>query len=506
MSGSLVPPPPAHVLLPSTTAITPGRSRRLAVRAVLIAVALAASGLAWLVLAARAQADAQEPNAFAVGTLGNTLKSSLELTALALALGTMIGVAVAATGAGIERARSTRPALTAAAHATGRLLRTPWVALSPALLPVLVVLAATVRDGVGSRPPLVSGPSVLSTAVGAFVLAGIPAVLVAGSVGVRAGSPSAYLGSLLVGMGRGLVGIASVLTLVEAAFGLPVLSVQGGVWRVGSAQVIDVLVVIALCGLASIVAGDGLRGPSMSPAPSAARERLTSVQRGWIVLVLSLCAAVPLGIFAAAQADSSRASGGLTPTQVILGTFDGSILSALQIALGATIVGVAWGAVGGLARTWHGDNVADLLLAPAWLMALVPLLPAVLLVSAVPAGRALTLPLPEALVLLLLCRAALVARELRLWANPKPRALLQAAAGIFLVCVGVAFVAGIGLDSLAVGQNADVLGLSLSAPAHDPALRLALAAAGIWAFACIASGRALLRPVHRDADWFRLEA
>jgi hypothetical protein len=503
--------------LATPAAVAHGIPGRLVVRATLIAAAAAAAGIGWLALAARAAADAQEPNAFPVGTLGTSMNTSLALVATSLTLGAGAGIVLAAVGALAERSRTGLPWLTWLVRLSGRLLRTPWVLLSPALLPVFVVFALAAQDRVGAARTVIATGGVPTSAVALLVLAGAPAILVAGATldPLRQGWSAALPGFVLAALGRGLVAIASVLTMVQTVFGLPVLKMTGGVPRVDAGQVIDLLVVIAIAGFVLILAGDAVR--QLAPAAGAGRlarparsALLSRPQRAWLGCALALSAALPVAVLGAARAQDVGPTGIQSSVQLLPQTLLGSMATAVQVALVAALVGGAWGAIAGLVarRGPGGDGAADLLLAPAWLLALVPLLPAVALVAAPGrlAERALQLPLPQALDLLLLCRVALVVRELRVWRDLRPVALLQGAGGVFLVSLGVAFVAAAGFDTLALGQSADVFQVPLWAGAHDPALRLALVTAGAWAMACLAAGRALLGPVHREQDWFRLEA
>ena len=192
--------------------------------------------------------------------------------------------------------------------------------------------------------------------------------------------------------------------------------------------------------------------------------------------------------------------------------FRGSLGLALGAALLAVVVGGAWGAAAAwvAARTWSGGILADVLVAPAWVLAAMPLLPAVVVLRAgVP-----ELAVAIAIGLALLARLALAVRDLEP-PDLTPATLLRAGAGVFLLCAGAAFVVGTGVDALSMGASPPnpSLGLLLG---ETTAQLLLHSGAGtvVWvallsiltAGPCLLAAWTLLRPYNSGQAWGRLFA
>jgi peptide/nickel transport system permease protein len=184
---------------------------------------------------------------------------------------------------------------------------------------------------------------------------------------------------------------------------------------------------------------------------------------------------------------------------------------ALGAALLAAVVGGAWGALAALVAGGGeiGGTLADVLVAPAWVIAVLPLLPAVVLLRL----RAPGLAIAVAIGLALLARLALAVRDL---APPDltPATLARGAAGAFLLCLGVAFVAATGADAIGIGTTPPTA--SLGRLLGDAIPRLFEGGAGMVAWVawlslltagpCLLAAWSLLRPFNRGQALGRLLA
>lgn len=140
---------------------------------------------------------------------------------------------------------------------------------------------------------------------------------------------------------------------------------------------------------------------------------------------------------------------------------------------------------------------------------MLPLLPAVVLLRVREPGLAIAVVIAVGL----LARLALSVRDL---APPDrtPATLLRAAAGVFLLCLGVAFVAGTGADAIGVGTRPPTASLGLLL---GEAIQQAVGGAGgtvawvawlsvLTAGPCLFAAWSLLRPFNRGEAWGRLLA
>jgi hypothetical protein len=147
------------------------------------------------------------------------------------------------------------------------------------------------------------------------------------------------------------------------------------------------------------------------------------------------------------------------------------------------------------------------MVAPAWVLAVVPLLPALAVLRAGVPGLAAVV----AIGLGLLARLALAVRDLEPPALT-PATLLRAGVGVFLLCLGAAFVVGTGADALGVGIQPPnpslgrVLGdttaflLELGGGTVAWVALLSVLTAG----PCFIAAWTLLRPFNRGQAWGRL--
>jgi ABC-type dipeptide/oligopeptide/nickel transport system permease subunit len=486
---------------------------RLAVRACLLLVAFAIAIVAWPAFLGRAGAAGP---ALAPDRIGAALGWSLGVLTTSLVLAAVAGLLGGAVGGLVDRLEPDQPWTAGVVKLAGRAVQVPWVALSPA------VLAALLASRLGSPA---TAPVVLL-----LTLAGLPAILAAAAAYdlVRRGAWLAGACAGLAALGRGLVAAASGMAVAEPVVGAPGLGrlLDVAAARGAAVQLAVPFLVLALAGSLAALLGDGLTAlwspaPDLEPADEAAA-------RGWMGLALAglalplllLVAALVAGAGGPPRVDFSAlqaAPSGAHP----LGTDRlGRDLLALGLAgLGASIResaaatalavagGLVWGGCALLVarlRGLAGDVGADLVVAPARVLALMPLLPAVVLL----AGSGIRGALLPGLGLGLAARLALGLRDLGLRevvagaAGPAPL-LARAAAGLLLLCLGVAFVAHVGLGAAGVAGRPPEP--SLGALVGDPSgLAAAAWLCALFAAPCVLAGWALLRPFRRAQAWARL--
>jgi len=196
---------------------------------------------------------------------------------------------------------------------------------------------------------------------------------------------------------------------------------------------------------------------------------------------------------------------------MLLMGYRNSLGLAVVAALLAAMVGGAWGAAAAFVapRDGSGGVLADVMVAPAWVLAVVPLLPAVIVLRAGLPGLAAVF----AISLGLLARLALAVRDLGP-TDLTSDTLLRAGTGAFLLCLGAALVVGTGVDAVGMGVPPPTASLgrlladslpflhSLGGGTVAGVILLSVLTAG----PCFVAGWTLLRPFNRGQIWGRLLA
>jgi peptide/nickel transport system permease protein len=514
-------------------AVSPGRFVvRLAIRAALLVVTFIIALVVWGAVAARLSDQALQSSfltpaqraviqrAIAAGRLpapdvGGALGPSLGPLVLALILGTAVGVALAVAGALADRQEAGRPGAGASLAMVGQLAELPWIAITPFAL----ALPWAIGFGIGA-----GSVGVLEV----IVVGGLVATLVANAVHdpLRRGDHAHAVLSAVGGVGRGVLAGISALVLIEAATnrpGLGRLLLETVITRfVNIGRIVLALLVIGLVGSLLSLAGDGgpggaLDGPRMGRWPLAMLAGL-----GLPVLLLLVSFAVAPGAaprFDLASAEAPPSAAHLLGTNqlgqdllvmLVMG-YRNSLGLAVGAALLAAVVGGAWGAAAAFVapRDGSGGALADVVVAPAWVLAVVPLLPAVIVLRAGLPGLAAVF----AISLGLLARLALAVRDLEA-PDLTSDTLLRAGTGVFLLCLGAALVVGTGVDALGMGVPPPTASLGRLLADSMPFLRslgggtvagvvlLSVLTAG----PCFLAGWALLRPFNRGQIWGRLLA
>jgi ABC-type dipeptide/oligopeptide/nickel transport system permease subunit len=492
---------------------------QLAVRGSLLLAAFAGAFAAWQALPARAPG---RPSGLPAGELAAAAGWSLGVLAAAVAVGTLAGLVLGALGALADQAERRRPWTAGIVKAAGRLAQMPWVALSPATLAILLAL----RVGVGGG----ATPAVLLV-----TLVGLPATMVAAAVydQVRRNAWRAATGAALAALGRALVAAAGALLVTEPFVNAPGVGrllfdvlVRGG----GLGPLAAALLVIALAGSAAALVGDALTA-LWSPRAALARSE-PAAQRAWLTVTLALLA-LPALLFLVSQVAAASGPPRLDFTALeappslshplgtdrlgrdVLGLgllgLRSSFRDALTAAVLAAACGSAWGGAAAFVARFGrpGAVVADVLVAPAWTVALVPLLPAVAILAA-GGSRQVFVP---ALAVALVARVALGVRDMG-ETGTSPALQARASVGMLLLCLGVALVAGVGLDAIGVGGRppeptlglvlAD--GISQSTGSDGGAVASAAWLCALCAGPCLWAGWTLLRPFRRAQAWARLTA
>jgi peptide/nickel transport system permease protein len=473
-----------------------------ALRAGLLAAAFVVALLVWSSPADRLGGGAD---------VGGALGTSLGPLVLGLILGAAAGVAVAVAGALADRLEAQRPETGVLLKLAGRLAGLPWLAVTPFALAVAWVLPFGL--GAGS-----------TTVLEVVVVGGVVAALVAGAAYDplrRNDAPAAALAAA-AGAGRGVLAGISALVLVETVAdrpGLGRLLIEALLTRFTGGGLVAVLLVLGLVGSSLSLVGD------VAPAPGVGEEEPAS-QRWWrlgSVATLGVPVLLLLFSFAVARDATPRFDLGssLTPPSLLhpLGTDQlgrdllGQLLvgyrTSLALALGATLLAVVVGGAWGALAARSGGALGDVIVAPAWVIALVPLVPALILLR----FRAPSTAIAVLIGLGLLARLALAVRDL---APPDLArdALPRAAAGVFLLCLGVAFVVGTGADAIGVGtlpptpSLGTVLGESIELAAGNVGGTIFWVAAFsvLTAGPCFFAAWSLLRPLNRGQAWGRLLA
>jgi peptide/nickel transport system permease protein len=501
---------------PTSGAAAGGPLLQLGVRAVLLVAASGAALVAWQALpapAARAAARAAGAPDFTAG-----LDWSLGLLAASTSLAAAVGLLAGAVGAAAGAIEPDRPLAATALRAASWLARAPVAALPPAVLALLLGL----RLGSGQA----SAPVEAMLAV-----AGLPAVLVAAAASEQVGRGAWLAGAAagLAALGRGLVVAAGALVVVEPIVGAPGLGAVAGAELAGGGgfgPAMRALLLVTLAGALAAALGDALTARWAPPGddgeagePPARAGLWLGVAAMTVPAALLVAALLAPGdatrvdfaaLATAPSADHPLGTDGLGRDVLALGLagLRASVPEALAAAALAAAVGCAWGGAAALvARLGRGAaTLADALVAPAWVVALVPLLPAVLLLGA-GGGRRLLAP---ALAVALLARVALAVRDLAGAgaAGPSPALVARAAAGMLLLCAGVAFAADVGLDAarLAQAPAGPTLGRVLAEATAGPG-GAGVAASWLCALVagpCLFAGWTLLRPFRRAQAWARL--
>ncbi|MBC8162641.1 MAG: hypothetical protein H7Z42_15625 [Roseiflexaceae bacterium] len=373
-----------------------------------------------------------------------------------------------------------------------------------------------------------------------FTLVGLPATLVASAAyeyWYRGARRSGWY-SLLAGLGRGIVAAVAAVLVVESLFRIPGV----GTLAVSSVLQLDIPVFSGIIQLALFVAADGLAVTALgdgfarltAPADRAAEsadQPTASHRREAVWLALALASLlIPLVMLVLTLGVSSEGAlqpqigqstvpsleapfgrdqlGRNTFTRMLIGLRQALLTAALAAGL-ALVPGVLWGfLVAALAR-WRGalgESLADLLLLPALVITVFPLLIAAIALRVLFLGIGEGITLVVLWVGLLLPRVALAARDV--WHDHQRwdrRLVLRSAAGLFLFAVGAVTTTGFTLDAFGLGvlppnpslggiMQEQVLLLSPDAALSIlGTLLLTLAVSG----PCFFAGWILLRPLRR---------
>jgi hypothetical protein len=233
--------------------------------------------------------------------------------------------------------------------------------------------------------------------------------------------------------------------------------------------------------------------------------------------VASVCAlGLPLVLLLAALPATTPAvavapAGGDLTGRLLVGLRT-TVAIAFGAALLATLAGGAWGLAAAAARrAANGASrvAGELVAASAWILALMPAVPAVLLLVLATRGQPSTVLL---LALVLAPRLALGAQDVLAEALPA-RTMLRAAAGTLLLCLGLAVVLQVGTGALGLGPFPPAISLGGLAGENLNVFAsgnlgwvalLTMATAG----PCLSAGWTLLRPFRagRARAWAILEA
>jgi hypothetical protein len=331
---------------------------------------------------------------------------------------------------------------------------------------------------------------------------------------------SEWLGGWLAGLaaaGRALPVLLGGLLLVEAAVdwaGLGRLMLQAAELRVAPpTSIVVILLTLALAGQLAGAAGDVLArelpDATATPDPPGRTARAG--------LVASVCAlGLPLVLLLAALPATTPAvavapAGGDLTGRLLVGLRT-TVAIAFGAALLATLAGGAWGLAAAAARrAANGASrvAGELVAASAWILALMPAVPAVLLLVLATRGQPSTVLL---LALVLAPRLALGAQDVLAEALPA-RTMLRAAAGTLLLCLGLAVVLQVGTGALGLGPFPPAISLGGLAGENLNVFAsgnlgwvalLTMATAG----PCLSAGWTLLRPFRagRARAWAILEA
>jgi peptide/nickel transport system permease protein len=450
-------------------------------------------------------------------TVGTVLGPSLELLLIAMVVAAVAGAAGAGIGALADRLEVREPWASGLIKLIARLAELPWIAASPFVLALSFAVLPT-SPGAG--------------VVAVFVLAGLPAALMAAAAydRLRQGDRTGATAAALAGLGRGLVAAAGSLVLVETVLnrpGLGRLLVQSAFVRSMDPQLVVTFLVIGLVGSLLAVIGEG--APTLPPEPAPAEP---PAQRVWLLttaaslalplllLVISFAMAptvpAPIDIASAGQPPSAAHPLGTDQLGRDLLTFMmAGYRTSLALAFGAAAIAVIGGGLWGVLGLWlargraSGAILADVVVAPAWVLAVLSLIPAVVLMRLANPSTAVSVALGIALI----ARLALAIRDLGP-ADLTLSSLRRAAAGAFLMCFGVAFVAGVGVDALGLGTNPPEPSLGLLLVPALNGLFVTGAAPVRWdllvgilaAGPCLMAGWTLLRPFRRAQAWGRLSA
>jgi peptide/nickel transport system permease protein len=483
---------------------------RVFVRAGLLIAAFVIALVAWQSLAARPTFPAR-PLPFSPD-VGSALGTSLGPLVLALIVGAAAGLAVAVAGALADRLERDEPRVGALLKLIGRLAALPWLAISPFAFAAWWAVAFGI--GAGS-----------TAALEVVVIGGLVATLVAGAVydplrqGDGAGTALAALGAV----GRGLLVGTGALVLIEGVSnrpGLGRLLIESVFVRLTGGPLVAALLIIGLLGSLLALAGSvTARARAVDDEPPA--------RRWWLVTTLATLA-VPVLVLLVSFAVASDAtphfdigSSLLPPSpahplgtdqlgQDLLGQLMIGYRTSLGLALAAALLAVVVGGAWGTAAAWtalgerDGGMLADVIVAPAWIIAVLPLLPAAILLRVGSPDLAVAVALGVAL----LARIALAARDLEPH-DLTTATLLRAAGGLFLLSVGVAFVAGVGVDAVGVGTAPPTASFGRLLGGAVPQLLqggvgmvgwvawLSLVTAG----PCFLAAWTLLRPFNRGQAW-----
>jgi peptide/nickel transport system permease protein len=506
---------------------------RLAIRAALLVVTFVIALVVWGAVAARLSDQALQSRlltpeqraviqrVIAAGRLpapdvGGALGPSLGPLALALILGTAVGVALAVAGALVDRMDVGKPGAGAFLKVVGQLAELPWIAITPFAL----ALPWAISFGIGA-----GSVGVLEV----IVVGGLVATLVANAVydPLRRGDHVHAVLSAVGGVGRGVLAGIGALVLIEAATNRPglgrlLLETVITTRFVNIGPIVLALLVIGLVGSLLSLAGD--RGPvGALDGPRVGRWPLATLAGLGLPVVLLLASfavapgATPRFDLASALAPPSLAHPlgtnqlGQDLLVLLMMGYRNSLGLAVGAALLAAVVGGAWGAAAAFVapRDGIGGTLADVMVAPAWVLAVMPLLPAVIVLRAGVPGLAAVF----AISLGLLTRLALTVRDLEP-PDLTPDTLLRAGAGVFLLCLGAALVVGTGVDALGLGVPPPTASLGRLLADAMPFLRslgggtvagvvlLSVLTAG----PCFLAGWTLLRSFNRGQGWGRLLA
>jgi peptide/nickel transport system permease protein len=491
---------------------------RVLFRAGLLVVAFVIALVVWQALAASRVFPAR-PLPFSPD-VGAALGTSLGPLVLALVLGAAAGVAIGVAGALADRLEVDEPWAGAGLKLAGRLVELPWLAISPFVFAAWWVIAFGIGAGAAAALEVV-------------VIGGLVATLVAAAAydplrqGDGAGAALAALGAV----GRGLLVGTGALVLIEGVSnraGLGRLLIESVLVRFPGGPLVTALLVIGLLGsLLSL-------GGTLTTRPRVGREAADEppAQRWWVLATLATLALpvlVLLVSFAVARDATPHFDIGssLVPPspahplgtdqlgQDLLGQLMIGYRTSLGLALGAALVAVVVGGSWGTAAAWTalGEQgrgaLADVFIAPAWIIAVLPLLPAAILLRAGSPDLAVAV----ALGVVLLARLALAVRDLEP-PDLMPATLLRAAGGLFLLCVGVAFVAGVGLDAIGVGTAPPTASFGRLLGEAVPQLLQGGGGMLAWvawlsvltAGPCFLAAWTLLRPFNRGQTWGQLLA
>jgi peptide/nickel transport system permease protein len=416
----------------------------------------------------------------ALRLVGEVLGDSLGVLALALLLGVLAGFAAAGLRCALERAN---PNLGRAGGGLGWFIGLLWTPPVPVVL--IVAALAVVLGAAGGGRDLVL----------ILALAGMVAALVALAPGER-WQRGAWLAGGLAGIasaGRALAASAGALVVGEVLVARPGVGglLARGLITVDREVVVAATTVLLAVALVGLVVGAlaGAFADFVDPVPVQAgpdRSRpatwqtvaaLATVVIPALVVAGSLVAGSPTTIDvtdrlagpSAAHPLGTDLLGRDNLARLLVG-YRQTVLAALAGLALATIPGVLWGVLAGLAARFlprAGGPVAEVILGPGQLIVAAPLL----LAGFVLVGAA-RWPAAAAMAVVLAPRLALAVAELARPLPPSILSVIRTAAGMLLYTLGVAVVVLVGLQVLGIGTSPPIptLGAVLAENLNRPGL------------------------------------